>query len=238
MGLAQSKSGDRKAAISSIRRAVEIMDNLVTDHPDVLKYQELLANYYNGLGMLQGNANDLDGAITSFRNGVTIAEKLALENPQVSAYRASLALSYGNLGLAYGRGRKREEQLDSLTRAAEIIQKLADDSPDVPATKANLAGSYDRLGGAYAQSDVLGGCGDGNPDCFKDPGGTRPTVPERPWLSGATGRNLQQPRRPAESRRRSRQGLGSLPDGFGPVAIARGQAPQCSRLSASPGYGP
>ena len=81
LGFLFAQIGGPTDALPPIRRAAELQEGLVRNHPDVVGYRGELATSLAGLGSLQRQAGKTDEAMRSLRRALELWETLPLGQP-------------------------------------------------------------------------------------------------------------------------------------------------------------
>jgi tetratricopeptide (TPR) repeat protein len=116
--------GHAEQALPSYRRALDILERLVREHPTETGYQSALAHTHNNMGLLEQGEGRSERALASFRTALAIFERLAREHAQSSDFANALGGTFNNLAmidLEQKRYREARANLD----AAIVWQKKA-----------------------------------------------------------------------------------------------------------------
>jgi tetratricopeptide (TPR) repeat protein len=89
----------REPAVRSLRKAVQLYEELIAAHPGVASYQFDLGSFYNNLSVMERSAGHIEQARASLKKAVEIKEHLALRYPDVPDYQANLVRSLASLSL-------------------------------------------------------------------------------------------------------------------------------------------
>jgi tetratricopeptide (TPR) repeat protein len=144
-------------APADLRNAV-LREELVRNHPEVVRYQADLARIYNNLGVIQESDRRAE-ALEWYGKARKLKEELTRSHPEVGSYRADLADTYHNLGFLQQEAGRRDEALESYGKARELREELVRNHPEVVRYRADLAGTYNNLGllqqGAVRHAEAL-----------------------------------------------------------------------------------
>ncbi|HEY1757116.1 MAG TPA: protein kinase [Bryobacteraceae bacterium] len=114
--------GDKRGAMASYQKAVNLLEPLAADFPHDTEIAEELAGTYNMLGDLQGQfEGDLEGAARTLRKGVALLEKLAAASPGDVRLQSTLSDSYILLADVSGNGSY--QNLGDAPAAATLYRK-------------------------------------------------------------------------------------------------------------------
>ena len=69
--------GKPELAIQSFRSALEVMEKLVRENPEIAHYQSSVAELLYNIGGLQNASNQEDAALQSYQRAVEIFDKLS-----------------------------------------------------------------------------------------------------------------------------------------------------------------
>ena len=133
-------------ALESQTAAVEILDRITHEHPDLADPLLQLAIYLGHLSAVQQMAGKLDSALKSSEKAVGIFERLDRQYPDVLDYQGGLA---GACNLSSDIHRRRHEPAEALTlaqRARDMLKQLVVKHPNDTITRTELAKSYNGIG--------------------------------------------------------------------------------------------
>jgi serine/threonine-protein kinase len=128
LGALQYKSSQPSEALASFERACEILQHLVSEHPEVAEHRIQLARGVNALGVLHANAERLANARAEIERALNILEGLT-DPPGKSEVCAIQATLYNNLGVNTRDSGRPAEALPSFTKACDIQRTLVRDNP-------------------------------------------------------------------------------------------------------------
>jgi serine/threonine protein kinase len=137
-----------KEAIAAFRKAIGILEPLITRFGEVPDYRETLARTESVLSTQLGNINapaqDVAGG---FRRSIAVFQELAAQSPGNAKYRLGLAQALNNLANRLPRGREQLPEIERAYRdALELFRGLAQEYPAVPQYRLDLATGLANLG--------------------------------------------------------------------------------------------
>jgi serine/threonine protein kinase len=142
-------------AISHYVRAREIAAALVHDHPDVLRYQALLARTDHELGEMYRSTGQWEEAKRALQKALERQRDLASGPLATAEYQADLARSQSCLGSLYVQMERWPEAEEECLEALRLRQELARSGRSGRRDQANLATSYTCLATLYMQTHRL-----------------------------------------------------------------------------------
>jgi eukaryotic-like serine/threonine-protein kinase len=130
------------------RRAIELLEGLVKDHPNVPEYRHLLACCYRdapprGPRSVEGSGDP----------AVKLLRQLVKDFPKVPDYRYDLCETLARRSMPGRGGRGDQESRRQLEEAVVLSASLVDEYPNVPLYAVSRALVYDRLGSVLEQLD-------------------------------------------------------------------------------------
>jgi tetratricopeptide (TPR) repeat protein len=137
------KSPEAEAAY---RRAVDLLEGLVADYPEVATHRAFLALSQRNLALVLRRQGQRPAAEAAIRKAVERFERLAADHPAVDDYRASLAGCYSILGTVLVDQRKYSEADAEYRKALAVRDKLVADRPGIASYTLDLMGAYSNLG--------------------------------------------------------------------------------------------
>ncbi len=133
------------ASIGAFQQAIQILERLVGDYPDVAERQAQLAGVHHDLGYRLYATGRYEEARAAYQRGIDIRERLILDHPDHAGYRREQADNFANLGiLLAGMGRTTEARA-AYQREIELRERLLGDQPGVASLQAGLAQARRRL---------------------------------------------------------------------------------------------
>ncbi|HEX7941970.1 MAG TPA: tetratricopeptide repeat protein, partial [Gemmatimonadaceae bacterium] len=125
-GVDLAAGGQREAALTATRRAVELYRSLATHNPTA--FLPDLATCLNNLGNRLSNMGQREAALAATREAVELYRPLAMRSPD--AFLPYLARSLNNLGLTLSNLGQREAALAATSEAVGLYRPLATRNPD------------------------------------------------------------------------------------------------------------
>jgi tetratricopeptide (TPR) repeat protein/predicted Ser/Thr protein kinase len=113
-----------ESAAEATRRAIEIMEPLVTRDSTDLRNRERLAACYHLLGRLGSQNRDLSAALRLYEQSIDTLEKLHRGSPQVHEFEERLAIVYLDLGGLHHRERNVEAAAAALQTACDHFRAI------------------------------------------------------------------------------------------------------------------
>lgn len=136
-------------AIDAMKKAIEIVQNLVDEYPSDRTYQESLAGYLNVFGgYLIRNGQPLE-AQKAFIQTIGIYQDLASKYPQIPDHQVNAAVTQNGLAVALAISGKPERALTEFQNAVESLEKVVNSFPSVNEYRYQLAHSIRRLAVHY-----------------------------------------------------------------------------------------
>ncbi len=145
--------GADRTRSQDLARAIELLEDLDDTHPDVPKYQQLLAMTY--LERAKHVARDAKVCQKSIESAVEILDSLVTQYPRNPDFRFALATAYST-EMSGDRDRDLDVRRAEITRlhtALAILEELRREHPNVPEYAASEAKVSERLGKQYVQID-------------------------------------------------------------------------------------
>jgi tetratricopeptide (TPR) repeat protein len=139
-------SGRFEPAQEALRRAEQILVELIADRPSDLGSSELLLEVRARHGHVLRDAGELRAAVGMTREAVAIGEALVEAEPTNVMYRSGLAECYSSLGFALWQLEDLETALRAYERALSIHQELAERDPSNRHRLRRLADSRANVG--------------------------------------------------------------------------------------------
>jgi eukaryotic-like serine/threonine-protein kinase len=133
-------------ALLSQAAAVEILERITREHPDLADPLLQLAIYLGNLSDVQQMDGKLDSALKSSEKAIGIFEQLDRQYPGVLNYQGGLAGTCNLLSDLHRRRHEPAEALTSAQRARDMLKQLAAKHPDDTITRTELAKSYNSIG--------------------------------------------------------------------------------------------
>jgi serine/threonine protein kinase len=144
-GLVRRELGKTEQAENDFRRALGLLDGLVTEYPTIPRYRESLAKACNDLGIIEETSGRLDAAEVEYRRELGLMERLTQDYPDRPEYGRRLAHGLLNLGNALARQRNADAEA-VLRRGIEVSTPLAAKNQDDVEIRFNLGRAHQCLG--------------------------------------------------------------------------------------------
>ncbi len=133
-------------ALESQVAAVEILERITREYPDLADPLLQLAIYLGHLSAVQQMAGKLDSALRSSEKAIGIFERLDRQYPGVQKYQGGLAGTCNQLSDFYRRRHEPAEALTLAQRARDMLKQLIAKHPDDTMIRTELAKSYNSIG--------------------------------------------------------------------------------------------
>ncbi len=136
------ENNDRQERFRHFAQAIAILEELVTEAPDVARYRFLLA-----LCLRETSQQRNEGINETLNRACELLEELVDEYPELPEYRLALAEAYAHSGSRPEQMRTADLELAeaSLAMAAEHARQLVEEHPTVPAYTNSLVHILSRL---------------------------------------------------------------------------------------------
>lgn len=148
---------DRIAATESLSRAIETLEQLVREYPQVPEYRRDLSESY-AMTDVQDPRLSRDEVVLAegrLRKAWTIAGELVAQYPQVPEYLSWQAQVCHRLGVALRKLRRLDEAEESDRRTVTIQTQLVEQLPNVPSHRVWLAAFRNSLADLLLLRDKL-----------------------------------------------------------------------------------
>ncbi len=146
LGELQRNAGRTAEALASVRRALDLLQDLVRRWPDDVQLRHQLSLSTRGLGILLKTVGQPEESERCYREALAIIERLVAENPAVVEYRRVLATSYEHLGQFLIDKESLAEGLDCLGRARDQAEVVRRSFPDDVQNLVSLASVHRGIG--------------------------------------------------------------------------------------------
>ncbi len=143
---------DLAAAIASYQQAVELLEAVLRDHPELADPSFDLAMHLGDLNTLQQMAGKLDSALQSLDKALEILERLNRQYPGVRNYQNSLASTYNRMSDLHRRRREPAEALAFAEKARMQLERLVSQHPEDLDSRVDLARSCNHIGRGLQQA--------------------------------------------------------------------------------------
>ncbi len=128
------------------RRAIEIRQRLVKQHPHNPRFHEKLAVDYMNAANGQSAAGRNEDALSSIKASLEMLKRLRDSHPNVELYQVNLAHGYRSLGRVYFQMGQSDDVETSYREAAAICEGLIHRYPDADVHRETLATIWGELG--------------------------------------------------------------------------------------------
>ena len=112
------------SALTSIRRAVEVLERLDRQYPGVLDYQRGLASTFNLMSDLHRRRLEPADSLAMAEKGRSLLERLVAEHPEDVEARTELAKSYNNIARVHQQSGETGEALRAYQRTVDLYEGL------------------------------------------------------------------------------------------------------------------
>jgi tetratricopeptide (TPR) repeat protein len=124
--------GRRREAEAAYKRALEVLEPLVAEHPRPPGYRQTLAATHNSLGsyiyLYAGRFREAEAA---YKRALVLRERLVAQHPDVADFRLGLGKVYNNLASIYEERRQPEQAAEARQKSLDIMERLVAKHPDV-----------------------------------------------------------------------------------------------------------
>src|SRR5512132_4612214 len=121
--------GKSEQQLDAAKRARDILEELVSDHPSNPEWRQQLAISHDLVGEILANQMRLDAALAEYGAAQSIREKLSTDDPSDPKLRRDLSISQQQLGGILLRQGHLVEALDAFEKAHAISAQLAREDP-------------------------------------------------------------------------------------------------------------
>ena len=121
--------GDYVAAADSSTKAVAILGELASAHPETAEYQRDLVASYSTLGLVYSTTARWEEANAAYQQALAIAEQQVRAHPEVTEYEYALAKTYGASALMYHRLVRLENAEKRFQQAFDVLNRLLQNHP-------------------------------------------------------------------------------------------------------------
>jgi tetratricopeptide (TPR) repeat protein len=143
--------GNTEEALVHYSRAREIFATLVRDHPDVRRYQALLARTHDELAILYNQNGRWVEAEQAFQQALTL-ERVLATSPSRPEDQHDLALFLLHLGALYVQTDRLPEAERAYREALGLKNEVVQGHSNAPGYQRTLAASYHQLGVLYMKT--------------------------------------------------------------------------------------
>jgi eukaryotic-like serine/threonine-protein kinase len=139
-------------AMASYEQAVELLEAITREHPELADESYSLAQDLSDLAYLQQMAGKLDSALKSDRQAIEILERLDRQYPGVLDYRGGLASTYNMMSDLHRRRREPTESLAFAEKARPLLERLVAEHLKDTISRIDLSKSYNNIARMRQQS--------------------------------------------------------------------------------------
>jgi serine/threonine-protein kinase len=138
--------GDLDKALKYSRRARDLGEQLVREHPEVARHWKDLAKSCNNIGVVHGMKGELADALPAFRRAEEVDVQLVHDHPEVPEYQSDLARARTNIGSVLQLTAKFDDALKVYYQADKVWSGLIDKYRNVLDYKVSGAGLAGNIG--------------------------------------------------------------------------------------------
>ena len=133
-------------ALESQAAAVEVLERITREHPDLADPLLQLAIHLGNLSAVQQMVGKLDSALKSSERAIGIFQRLDRQYPGVLNYQGGLAGTCNQLSDLHRRRHEPAEALTLAQRARDMLKQLIPKHPDDTMIRTELAKSFNSIG--------------------------------------------------------------------------------------------
>lgn len=126
LGIIQKDLGKYSLALDHYETGLELIDKLIRDDPDSVKYRRARAKILENKGVVFRRQGNFEDALKQYLLALKIYETLKSGNPDSDTYQLELANAFNNIGVVQSSLRHKEKAIDYLTKAIEIYESKGD----------------------------------------------------------------------------------------------------------------
>jgi serine/threonine protein kinase len=145
--------GDTVGALAFMNKAQALGEDLVSNHPTNLAYQNMLSAMQGAFGAIQFGTGNKQEALDSYKKSVVIAQEIVDRDPSNTFYRRQLAVALVNVGNTMLEMNEKAGALDSFTQALAIYESLVSADPNDASIRKNYAAGYRNMGMALGSDN-------------------------------------------------------------------------------------
>lgn len=149
MGRLHRQSGKAAEGIRFITEGKDLLENLVTLHPQQLNHQDALAEIWGTLAAIHHDARNWSDAIRHNEEARRLRAGLVEAAPRWSGYQAKLAETCTELCVTYRQNRQFSEALACGRQALQLREKIAATYPEVLEYQEGVASACQALGNLH-----------------------------------------------------------------------------------------
>ena len=136
---------DPQAALAALKRAIELWERLVREHPQTAGFRSDLAGFYSLTGDLFRSLAQRAEAIQAYERARRLLDELLRNDPHNANYRVDLASCHEVLGLLARQKGQVSESDEAFKKALALREELVAEQPERPGLRMELAGAYRQL---------------------------------------------------------------------------------------------
>jgi tetratricopeptide (TPR) repeat protein len=129
VGDVYQSQGRLDAALTSFRKSLAIVEQLVQDDPSNANWQHDLGAAHSCLGDVYKSQGRLDTALASFQKSLAIVEQLGQDDPSNANWQHELGVSHSRLGDVYKSQGRLDAALASFQKSLAIDEQLVQGDP-------------------------------------------------------------------------------------------------------------
>ena len=141
-----------ESALAEYQRAVELLEKLGREHPELCDQAYELATLLGEESSLEQSSGKLDSALASLRKAVEILEQLDRQYPDNLDYEQGLAHTYNMISNLHRYRREPTEAIAFVQKAKGLLERRTRIHPDETAPRIVLASSQNILGRLLEQT--------------------------------------------------------------------------------------
>ena len=151
LGRSYATLGDSKAAETALRKAISVLDRLLTDPSgDTRQWRHELAISEDRLGHLLFDRKDMEGAKRSFERALKLRRQLLRQEPDNARYLHRLSASLDTLGDMAAEKGDHAGAAQLYRESLDLMRQLTERDPTNLRWQRNLTVSFNRMGDAQA----------------------------------------------------------------------------------------
>jgi serine/threonine protein kinase len=148
-GLVLEDLDERSEALQKHQKAVQVLEDLIRDFPDVDAYQIDQIQCLRNCGQLQLSMQQPLGAKASYEMALQLCRELAGKNPHTSKHQSDTAKTLDDLGRLHKSLGQWGEAVTCFEEAIQLNRELIAADPDIVAYQRNMAAQCHDLSSCY-----------------------------------------------------------------------------------------
>jgi serine/threonine-protein kinase len=141
--------GTTAEALEFSRKAQELFEQLIRDHPDVREHRHNLAIVFQDRGAVYSNRRELSLAEQTYLQALTIRQQLVADHPDVGLFQEEQVRVTIDLGNIYRDTGRLDRAGESYEQALKVVEPLIEKHDSEPLYRFLAAGVYYNLGRMY-----------------------------------------------------------------------------------------